>query len=107
MTSRRSSRNVERETVSSSSSSTSARDYTTNGDEQITADHLYDAKWLFNKSLETLVKNVPLNQDLLEADGKVQHMYSMLLKNSDGGHYESLLVAKKGMSELGHASRTA
>ena len=25
-----------------------------NGDEQITADHLYDAKWLFNKSLETL-----------------------------------------------------
>lgn len=74
-----------------------------NGDEQITADHLYDAKWLFNKSLETLVKNVPLNQDLLEADGKVQHMYSMLLKNSDGGHYESLLVAKKRMSELGHA----
>lgn len=39
----------------------------------------------------------------MEADGKVQHMYSMLLKNSDGGHYESLLVAKKRMSELGHA----
>jgi DNA replicative helicase MCM subunit Mcm2 (Cdc46/Mcm family) len=73
-----------------------------NGDQEITADHLYDAKWLFQKSLETLVKNVPLNQDLLEADGKVQHMYSQLLKNSDNGHYESLLVAKKRMSELGH-----
>ena len=53
--------------------------------------------------METLVKNVPLNQDLLEADGKVQHMYSMLLKNSDNGHYDSLLVAKKRMSELGHS----
>jgi DNA replicative helicase MCM subunit Mcm2 (Cdc46/Mcm family) len=74
-----------------------------NGDQEITADHLYDAKWLFQKSLETLVKNVPLNQDLLEADGKVQHMYSQLLKNSDNGHYESLLVAKKRMSELGHS----
>ena len=74
-----------------------------NGDQEITADHLYDAKWLFQKSLETLVKNVPLNQDLLEADGKVQHMYSQLLKNSDNGHYESLLVAKKKMSELGHS----
>lgn len=74
-----------------------------NGDPEITADHLYDAKWLFQKSLETLVKNVPLNQDLLEADGKVQHMYSMLLKNSDNGHYDSLLVAKKRMSELGHS----
>ncbi len=74
-----------------------------NGDSEITADHLYDAKWLFNKSLDTLVKNVPLNQDLLEADGKVQHMYSMLLRNSDNGHYDSLLVAKKRMSELGHS----
>ena len=72
-----------------------------NGDSVVNSHHLYQAKTLFNTSLQTLIKNVPLNVDLLEADGKIQQLFATLVRNSDSGQYDNYLEAKKRMNELG------
>jgi len=72
-----------------------------NGDSVVNSNHLYQAKTLFNTSLKTLIENIPLNVDLMEADGKVQQLYAALVRNSDSGQYDNLLEAKKRMSDLG------
>lgn len=72
-----------------------------NGHLEVQASTLAQAKALFQKSLQTLIENVPLNIDLMEADAEIQSLWAALLRNSNEGQYDNLLAAKKTMSDIG------
>ena len=72
-----------------------------NGHLEVQTSTLAQAKALFQKSLQTLIENVPLNIDLMEADAEIQSLWAALLRNSNEGQYDNLLAAKKTMSDIG------